>query len=53
MLNVVFTAAAIWVRWDQTKYGRYFWQPAPAAAAGVTAPAPAIPVAPVPAASAK
>ncbi len=50
---VVFTAAAIWVRWDQTKYGRYFWQPAPAAAAGVTAPAPAIPVAPVPAASAK
>ena len=50
---VVFAAAAIWVRWDQTKYGRYFWQPAPAAAAGVTAPAPAIPVAPVPAASAK
>lgn len=50
---VVFTAAAIWVRWDQTKYGCYFWQPAPAAAAGVTAPAPAIPVAPVPAASAK
>lgn len=50
---VVFTAAAIWVRWDQTKYGRYFWQPAPAAAAGVTAPAPAIPVAPVPAAPAK
>ena len=50
---VVLAAAAIWVRWDQTKYGRYFWQPAPAAAAGVTAPAPAIPVAPVPAASAK
>lgn len=50
---VVLAAAAIWVRWDQTKYGRYFWQPAPASAAGVTAPAPAIPVAPVPAASAK
>ncbi len=56
---VVLAAAAIWVRWDQTKYGRYFWQPAPAsAAAAITtaspaAPASSIPVGPVPAAPAK
>jgi hypothetical protein len=46
-------AAAIWVRWDQTKNGRYFWQSAPAAAAVVAAPAPTIPAAPAPTASAK
>jgi hypothetical protein len=46
-------AAAIWVRWDQTKNGRYFWQSAPAAAAVIAAPAPAIPAAPAPTAPAK
>ena len=50
---LVMAAVTIWVRWDQTKNGRYFWQPAPAAAAVVAAPAPAIPVAPAPAAPAK
>lgn len=56
---VVLAAAAIWVRWDQTKYGRYFWQPAPApVAAAITtaspaAPASSVPVGPVPAAPAK
>ena len=55
----VLAAAAIWVRWDQTKYGRYFWQPAPApVAAAITtaspaAPASSVPVGPVPAAPAK
>jgi hypothetical protein len=46
-------AAAIWVRWDQTKNGRYFWQSAPAAAAVIAAPAPAIPAVPAPTAPAK
>jgi hypothetical protein len=55
---VVLAAAAIWVRWDQTKYGRYFWQPAPAPVAAITtaspaAPASSVPVGPAPAAPAK
>jgi hypothetical protein len=29
---VALAAAAIWIRWDQTKKGHYFWEPAPAAA---------------------
>jgi hypothetical protein len=50
---VVLAAAAIWVRWDQTKYGRYFWQPAPAsAAAAITTASPAAPAFPIPAAPA-
>ena len=50
MLLVV-AAVAIWVRWDKSKHGRYFWQPAPAPVAAVvapaapTAPAPAVPAA--------
>ena len=47
MLLVV-AAVAIWVRWDQTKNGRYFWEPAPAAVAATS-----VPVGPVPAAPAK
>jgi hypothetical protein len=43
-------AAAIWVRWDQTKHGRYFWQPAPAPVAAITTASPAAPASPVPAA---
>lgn len=50
---LVLAAVAIWVRWDQTKNGRYFWESAPAAVAAVAAPPPATPVAPVPAAPAK
>ena len=50
---LVLAAVAIWVRWDQTKNGRYFWEPAPAAVAAVAAPPPATQVAPVPAAPAK
>jgi hypothetical protein len=45
-------AAAIWVRWDQTKHGRYFWQPAPAPVAAITTASPAAPASPVPAAPA-
>ena len=49
---LVLAAAAVWVRWDHNKRGRYFWQPAPAAgAAAAAAPAP-VP-APAPAAGAK
>ena len=42
---LVMAAVAIWVRWDQSKNGRYFWQPAPASVAAVAAPstAPAVP----------
>jgi hypothetical protein len=39
---LILAAAAIWVRWDKSKHGRYFWQPAPApvaAAAATIAPA--------------
>ena len=40
-------AAAIWIRWDQTQKGHYFWEPAPVATAvaGVplAVPAPAAP----------
>jgi hypothetical protein len=40
---LVLAAAAVWVRWDHNKRGRYFWQPAaagaPAAAAAAPAPA--------------
>ena len=56
---VVLAAAAIWIRWDQSKKGRYFWEPAPAAttavapAAAPAAPASSVPVGPVPAAPAK
>ena len=51
MLLVV-AAVAIWVRWDKSKHGHYFWQSAPAAVAAaaapstapaVSAPAPAVP----------
>jgi hypothetical protein len=49
---LVLAAAAIWVRWDKTKSGHYFWQPAPAPVAAVApATAPAVP-APAPAAPA-
>lgn len=49
---LMLAAAAIWVRWDKSKHGHYFWQPAPtpvaavaapAAAPAVSAPAPAVP----------
>jgi hypothetical protein len=55
---VVLAAAAIWVRWDQMKHARYFWQPAPAPVTAITtaspaAPASSVPVGPVPAAPAK
>ncbi len=47
---VVLAVAAIWVRWDQTKNGRYFWQPAPAPVAAVApAAAPTVPATPAPA----
>ncbi len=55
---VVLAAAAIWVRWDQMKHARYFWQPAPEPVTAITtaspaAPASSVPVGPVPAAPAK
>ncbi len=52
---VLLLAAAVFIRWQESKNGRYFWQPAPVAAPAaaaapavvVTAPAaPAVPVAP-------
>ncbi len=42
---VVLAAAAFYIRWDESKRGRYFWQPAPVAAAA----SPVAPVAPAPA----
>ena len=55
---VVLAAAAVWVRWDQMKHARYFWQPAPAPVMAITtaspaAPASSVPVGPVPTAPAK
>jgi hypothetical protein len=49
---VVLAAAAVWVRWDQTKHGHYFWQPAPAPVAAITTASPAAPAFPIPAAPA-
>ncbi len=43
---IVLAAAAIWVRWDQSKNGRYFWEPAPVAAVAAVAPAAPATVAP-------
>jgi hypothetical protein len=40
-------AVAIWVRWDQTKNGRYFWQPASAPATVIETPKAPAPTAPV------
>ena len=49
---VVLAAAAVWVRWDRTKHGHYFWQPAPAPVAAITTASPAAPAFPIPAAPA-
>ena len=40
---VVLAAAAIWVRWDRTRNGHYFWQPTQVPVAVEAPKAPAVP----------
>jgi len=42
---VLLLAAAVFIRWQESKNGRYFWQPAPVAAPAAAAAAAAVPAA--------
>jgi hypothetical protein len=46
LVLAILVAAAVYIRWDRSKRGHYFWQPAPVIAAPAEAPSAPLPPAP-------